>query len=42
MLLETFGVSMTTNVTAAVIVSLSPVSSCIVEEIFLKEKKLHL
>ena len=38
MLLETFGVSMTTNVTAAVIVSLSPVSSCIVEEIFLKEK----
>ena len=38
MLLETFGVSMTTNVTAAVIVSLSPVSSCIVEEMFLKEK----
>lgn len=37
MLLETFGVSMTTNITAAVIVSLAPISSCIIEELFLKE-----
>ena len=37
MLLETLGVSMTTNVTAAVIASLAPVSSCIIESVFLKE-----
>lgn len=38
MLLETLGVSMTTNVTAAVICSLAPISSCIIEEVFLKER----
>ena len=42
MLFETFGVSMTTNVTAAVIVSLSPISSCIIEEVFLKERSTLL
>jgi drug/metabolite transporter (DMT)-like permease len=38
MLFETLGVSMTTNVTAAVICSLAPISSCIIEEVFLKER----
>ena len=42
MLLETFGVSMTTNVTAAVIASLAPVSSCIIESVFLKERSTLL
>ncbi|MBR2478996.1 MAG: DMT family transporter [Clostridia bacterium] len=42
MLLETLGVSMTTNVTAAVICSLAPISSCIIEEVFLKEKSSFL
>ena len=42
MLFETFGVSMTTNVTAAVIASLAPVSSCIIESVFLKEKSTFL
>ncbi len=38
MALETVGVSMTTNITAGVILSLSPIFSCINESIFLKEK----
>lgn len=38
MLFETLGISMTTGITAAVILSLSPVMSCISEGIFLKEK----
>ena len=38
MLFETLGVSMTTGITAGVILSLSPISSCICEEILLKEK----
>ena len=38
MLLETLGISMTTGITAAVILSLSPVASCIAEGVFLKEK----
>ena len=42
MFLETAGVSMTTNITAAVLLSLSPISSCIVEEIILKERSTLL
>lgn len=42
MLLETLGVSMTTNVTAAVIASLAPISSCIIEVVFLKERSTLL
>jgi len=42
MLFETLGVSMTTNVTAAVICSLAPISSCIIEEVLLKEKSSFL
>lgn len=38
MLFETLGISMTTGITAAVILSLSPVMSCIAEGVFLKEK----
>ncbi len=38
MFFETLGISMTTGITAAVILSLSPVMSCIAEGIFLKEK----
>ncbi len=38
MFFETLGISMTTGITAAVILSLSPVASCIAEGIFLKEK----
>lgn len=38
MTLETVGVSMTTDITAGVILSLSPIFSCINETIFLKEK----
>lgn len=38
MALETVGVSMTTDITAGVILSLSPIFSCINESIFLKEK----
>ncbi len=38
MALETVGVSMTTDITAGVILSLSPIFSCISESIFLKEK----
>lgn len=37
MLLETAGIAMTTGITAAVILSLSPIFSCICEAIFLKE-----
>jgi len=42
MLFETAGISMTTNVTAAVIISLSPIASCIAEELVLKEKSTLL
>jgi drug/metabolite transporter (DMT)-like permease len=38
MLFETLGISMTTGITAGVILSLAPISSCICEEIILKEK----
>ena len=38
MLFETVGVSITTNVTAAIIISLSPVASCIFEVVILREK----
>lgn len=38
MLFETLGIASTTSVTAAVILSLSPVSACICEMIFLKER----
>lgn len=38
MLFETLGISMTTGITAGMILSLNPVSSCIFEEIILKEK----
>ncbi|MBR4941960.1 MAG: EamA family transporter, partial [Clostridia bacterium] len=42
MLFETLGVSMTTGITAGVILTLSPISSCICEEIILKEKSTLL
>ena len=42
MLFETLGVSMSTNITAAVLISLSPISSCIIEEVFLKERSTVL
>ncbi len=42
MVLETIGISMTTGVTAGVILSLSAISSCIVEFIVLKEKSTWL
>lgn len=35
---ETLGISMTTSVTAAVILSLSPIANCISESCILKEK----
>ncbi len=38
MLFETFGISMTTGITVGVILSLTPISSCICESIILKEK----
>jgi drug/metabolite transporter (DMT)-like permease len=38
MLFETLGISMTTGITAGVILSLNPISSCICEELILKEK----
>ena len=38
MAFETIGISMTTGITAAVILSLAPISSCICEEVVLKEK----
>ena len=37
MFFETWGISMTTGITAAVILSLAPVTSCICEVVFLKE-----
>lgn len=42
MLFETLGVSMSTNITAAVIISLAPISNCLVEELFLKERSTVL
>ena len=38
MLFETLGISMTTGITAGVLLSLAPVSSCICESVILKEK----
>lgn len=38
MLFETLGISMTTGITTAIILSLTPISSCICESIILKEK----
>lgn len=38
MFFETIGISMTTNITAAVILSLMPIASCVVEAIILKER----
>ena len=38
MLFETLGISMTTGVTAGVILSLMPIASCISETVILKEK----
>ena len=38
MIFETTGISMTTNITASVILSLLPISSAIAEYVFLKEK----
>ena len=38
MFFETFGISMTTGITAGVILSLLPISSCICESLILKEK----
>lgn len=38
MLFETVGISMSTGITTAVILSLTPISSCIVEEVVLKER----
>lgn len=42
MLFETLGISMTTGITAAVILSLSPIFSMIVERVLLKEKATFL
>lgn len=42
MAFETIGISMTTGITAAVILSLAPISSCICEEVVLKEKTTFL
>lgn len=42
MLFETLGISMTTQITAGVILALAPVSSCICESIILKEKTTPL
>ncbi|MBE6808159.1 MAG: hypothetical protein E7524_01680 [Ruminococcaceae bacterium] len=42
MLFETLGVSMTTGITAGVILSLIPISSCICESVILKEKTTAL
>ena len=38
MAFETIGITMTTGITAGVLLSLAPISSCICEEIILKEK----
>lgn len=42
MFFETVGISMSTGVTVGVISSLAPISSCIVEEVILKEKSSAL
>ncbi len=42
MLFETLGISMTTGVTAGVILSLMPIASCISESVILKEGTTHL
>lgn len=42
MLFETLGISMTTNITTGVILSLIPISCCISESILLKEKTTFL
>ncbi len=42
MLFETVGISMTTGITTGVILSLTPISSCICESIILKEKTTFL
>ena len=42
MLFETLGISMTTGITAGVILSLSPISACIAESVLLKEKNTTL
>ena len=42
MFFETMGVSMSSNVTTAVILSLSPITSCIFEAVFLKERSTWL
>ena len=42
MLFETVGITMTTGITAGVLLSLNPVSGCICEELLLKEKSTWL
>lgn len=42
MLFETLGVSMTTGITAGVLLSLNPISGCIAESLILKEKTTSL
>jgi len=42
MFFETLGISMTTGITAGVILALTPITSCICEMIFLKEKTTYL
>lgn len=42
MLFETLGVSMTTGITAGVLLSLNPISGCIAESLILKEKTTTL
>ena len=42
MFFEAFGISMTTNITTAVVLSLAPIVSCIAEALILKEKNTVL
>ena len=42
MLFETLGISMTTDITTAVVISLAPIVSCIAEALILKEKNTML
>lgn len=42
MFFETLGISMTTGITAGVILSLSPISSCVCEAVILKEKSTFM
>ena len=42
MLFETAGIAQTTNVTAAVVLSLAPIASCVIEAIVLREKNSPL